>query len=123
MKIGRSLLSPSYNRLPDFVGDELRNGFYQFACGTCRTKLEIDYYSLCNREDSKFENSSEISIKNLKELYGIGIVGKSQDGGWPVFNIVKCNACKAEFVVYTGVNEVANSFFRVTVQGITELVS
>ena len=35
---------------------------------------------------------------------------------------VECSDCKTPFLVYAGVNEVRNSVYFVTMQGITELI-
>jgi hypothetical protein len=57
----------------------------------------------------------------VRSFYAIGVVGKSPDGGWPSMLQVKCSNCKTPFLVYAGVNEVSNSVYFVTMQGITEL--
>jgi len=64
--------------------------------------------------------SSE-DLERTKEYFGIGVVGKSQDGGWPVFGRVICKDCGYQYLFYVGVDEPSNSFYKITVQGICEL--
>jgi len=52
----------------------------------------------------------------------MNIVGKSPDGGWTTVIEGNCDACGTRYRFYAGIKENANSAYKVTLQGITEIV-
>ena len=51
------------------------------------------------------------------------VVGKAQDGGWPAVVRKVCHGCGQEVLVYAGVREVSNSWFVITLLGVSLLVA
>jgi hypothetical protein len=121
IKFGKSLLTPSYTRKPDFRSHESTEKQFTFVCTQCAQPVIIEYATLINRGLAWEEDVDETFAAEAKSFYGIGVVGKSRDGGWPSMMKVECSDCKTLFLVYAGVNEVGNSVYIVTMQGITEL--
>jgi hypothetical protein len=118
---GKSLLTPSYTRKPDFKSHESTENQFTFVCAQCAEALSIEYTTLINCGLAWEKDVGGILAAEAKSFYGIGVVGKSPDGGWPSMMKVECTNCKTLFLVYAGVNEVRNSVYFVTIQGITEL--
>ena len=81
----------------------------------------VEFNLLTNRVFGWEQDISEDLAAEAKEFYGIGVVGKSQDGGWPSMIKVECPYCKTMHLVYAGVDEVSNSVYFVTLQGIVEV--
>jgi hypothetical protein len=121
MRFGKSKLSPSYARKPNFKSHESTESCFQFNCINCNAPIEVEYHLLINRGLGWAEEIGEHFACQAKEFYRIGLVGKSQDGGWPSMVKVPCDKCKTLYLVYAGVNEVRNSVYYVTLQGITEI--
>jgi hypothetical protein len=84
--------------------------------------VEISYEILIQELLAWENNWGEAFAAQAKKLYGIGVVGKSHDGGWPSMVIANCSKCTAKYLIYAGVREVYNSIYTVTIQGITELI-
>lgn len=122
MKFGKSILSPSRSRKPAFTSyDSLGRGF-KFVCANCPKEIEIEYKSLIG-EEWKWENEfGAKAVREIKRLYNMDRVGKSPDGGSPAVIKSSCKNCRTGYLIYAGVNEPSNSFYVVTLQGITEIV-
>jgi hypothetical protein len=84
--------------------------------------VTVEYATLINLGVAWEQDIDETFAADVKSMYGIGPVEKSRDGGWPSIVKVECSNCKTLFLVYAGVNEVRNSVYFVTMQGITELI-
>ena len=136
MRFGRSVLLPGYSRIPDFksygsldskwdIMWRLRNYFnrqFNFRCINCHNRMAVEY-NLLKRETFGWEQHiGEELAAEAKEFYRIGVADKSPDGGWPSMAKVECRKCKVEYLIYAGVNEVYNSAYLVTLQGITEII-
>ncbi len=122
MKFGKSTLSPSYTRPPDFKSHKAGEKFYSFACANCNQTIAVEFNSLIMQGYSWQEAFGEKLSDEIKEFYRIGVVGKSQDGGFPSMIIVECGGCETDYLVYAGVEEVSNSVYVVTMQGIIEIL-
>jgi hypothetical protein len=122
MRLGKSKLLPSYTRKPNFTSHESKERHFEFDCINCAEPVVVEYDLLINRVFGWEKHVGEELAAELKEFYRIGVVGKSQDGGWPSMVKVECHNCKAMHLIYAGVNEVSNSVYFVTLQGITELI-
>ena len=122
MKFGRTKLSPSYTRKPIFKSHESKERRFEFACVNCGELIAVEYNQLINQVFGWEQNIGEDLAAEAKEFYSIGVVGKSPDGGWPSIVKVQCPKCKTKHLVYAGVDEVSNSVYFVTLQGITEII-
>lgn len=136
MRFGRSVLRPSYSRIPDFknfdykdgkwgIRSRLREYFnreFKFRCINCNKRMAVEYDLLIDKGSGWKQKIGEALAREAIEFYKIGAVGKSHDGGWPAMIKVECPKCKARYLVYAGVNEIHNSAHLVTIQGITEIV-
>ena len=134
MKFGRSLLLPSDIRIPDYKNFEysdrwwtfwwrIRNYLnrqFHFRCINCRKRIDGDYNWFINGDGEK-QIGEELAAE-AKEFYSIGVDNRSPDGGWPSMAKVECRKCKVEYLIYAGVNEIHNSAYLVTMQGITEII-
>lgn len=122
MKFGKSSLEPSYSRKPDFRTLESHTSAYKFFCIRCRASNAVGYDQIIEAAWLWNEEWDAASVADAKDHFSIGIVGKSQDGGWPSMLIVVCEVCGAEHVIYAGVDEISNSIHTVTIQGVSEVL-
>ena len=120
--LGKSKLSPSYTRRPNFKSHESKERQFEFGCINCDEPALVEYSLLINRVFGWEQDIGEELASEAKEFYGIGMVGKSQDGGWPSMVKMQCPNCKTLHLIYAGVDEVSNSVYLVTLQGITEII-
>ena len=103
---------------PDFVTGK-KSLPYKFMCNSCKTSMTIDFERQINNSwVGRSEKLSEKELKELNSFFGIGLAGKSHDGGLPVFDKISCKKCGTEYVIYCGVNETSNSVYAVTGNGI-----
>jgi DNA-directed RNA polymerase subunit RPC12/RpoP len=116
--IGKDLLKPSDSRKPFYTGFDTRGISYSYDCLSCGSAIETQIMVLGNSRS----NVPIDLIQLFKEHFGIGISGKTRDGGWPAFQIVACPTCGHQYVVLTGVKESSNSFDVITIQGICEIL-
>jgi hypothetical protein len=121
MKFGKPTLSPSYTRKPNFKSHESKETHFEFVCSNCEAPIVVEFNLLTNRVFGWEQDIGEGLAAEAKEFYRIGVVGKSQDGGWPSMIKVECPYCKTMHLVYAGVDEVSNSVYFVTLQGIIEI--
>jgi hypothetical protein len=122
VKFGKAELLPSYTRKPNFKSHESKERRFEFGCANCSSPIAVEYDHLINQVFGWEQNVGEELAAEAKEFYGIGIVGKSPDGGWPSMVKAQCSRCKTVHLVYAGVNEVSNSVYFVTLQGIAEII-
>ena len=123
MTLTNEIKRPSYTSDPDFVtGDKKLKSFYEFSCSVCTSKVQIDFHKqISNEWSGKSDSLSEKEYTTLKEFYNIGIVNKSHDGGFPVFDKVSCKKCGQDYLTYCGVREFYNSMFKLHLQGIVKI--
>ena len=121
-QFGKSALSPSYAREAHFKSSAPVSNHFTFDCFSCGRPISISYQLLIGAAGQWEATIGDELATAAKDFYKIGLVGKSQDGGWPSMLKVSCNGCEARYLVYAGVDEYYNSLYRVTIQGITELV-
>ncbi len=118
---GRSLLEPSYSRLPTWQGSELNLAKTDFACASCNARVPVSISALvAGVLDWERQLGGELSVAAGRH-FDLGVVRRSKDGGWPAMIRVRCKACDAWYLVYAGVDETSNSVWTVTLQGIVEL--
>jgi ribosomal protein S27E len=108
---------------PDFT-NEIKDisKFYTFKCPNCGNLLKMDYN---NQIKNCWIGYSDMVDKNLfeklKRFYDIGILNKSIEGGFPVFDKLQCKKCNDQYITYSGVKEYYNSLYNVTLNGILKL--
>ena len=117
-EIGKDLLKPADGRKPFFSGYDPKGISYSFDCSACESKVETPIIILCDMQP----NIPKEMLDMLKEHFGIGYVGKTRDGGWPAFQKITCPVCNHQYVVLTGVQEPANGYNVITVQGVCEIL-
>ena len=49
-------------------------------------------------------------------------VNKTPDGGWIAIDKCYCENCQTQYLIYASVNEYYNSLYKITLQGITEIL-
>lgn len=104
----------------DFTSEMKNNSkYYSFCCKNCDEILTMDYQNQIDNYWIGHSNKIEKELfEKLKKFYNIGISHKSIDGGFPVFDKIKCKKCKIEYITYSGVREYYNSLYYVIVNGI-----
>ena len=122
MDFGRSIISPAYNRQPDFISWLSKKKTFGFTCVNCESAISFGYEILIGKEWTWKTDFGESSVSEIKRFYKMNIVGKSPDGGWPAVTNIHCQACLANYLIYAGVIEASNSCYIVTLQGITEFL-
>jgi len=121
-QFGKSAISPSYTRKARFKSGAPSNDNYIFDCLHCENPISVRYQLLIRAAGQWETTIGEEFATAAKDFYKIGVVGKSQDGGWPSMLQVSCDSCEARYLIYAGIDEYYNSLYRVTIQGITELL-
>ncbi|MFT5823972.1 MAG: hypothetical protein ACI8ZM_005238 [Crocinitomix sp.] len=117
--MNEEIIKPTYTKKPDFVTGLNNSEFYTFECLPCGNKLQLNCKTqIENSWTGKGENLNQQEYLELKKHYKIGIVNKSREGGFPVFDKVSCEKCQAEYYTYVGVDEPRNSVYYVQIQGI-----
>ncbi len=114
----KEIVKPSYSKpYPDIITGCDTSECYIFDCLICKEKVKLAYKEqiFTNNED---RNITKEECDYLKEFYNIGYVGKSHDGGAPIFGKIYCEKCKANYFTYTGVSEPLNSCYHIYLQGI-----
>jgi hypothetical protein len=94
---------------------------YEFDCVECRTSVRVDVFKLANGQDAAVLGSENATA--VKQYFDFNLVGKSHDGGWPRFAVETCSHCGSRYLIYAGVQEPANGYYIITVQGIVEFQS
>lgn len=118
----KSILSPSYSRKPDLnFLDSLQKSF-KFDCVNCPIKVEIKFETIVDKEFSWHDEFDEKTNAEIKRFYNMNVVNKTPDGGWSAIDRCQCNNCQTKYLIYAGVNEFANSCYKITLQGITEIL-
>ncbi len=110
----------SIGKKADFTSEMKNNSkYYSFGCKNCDNILKMDYQNQIDNYWIGHSNKIEKEIfVVLKNFYNIGISDKSIDGGFPVFDKIKCEKCEIEYITYSGVREYYHSLYYVIVNGI-----
>jgi hypothetical protein len=120
--IENMILKPSNWRKPNFRSGDDVSSAYTWQCPSC-VELVKQSFDTILKEYGGMGNShfTKEDIAIFNKIFDIGYVGKSHDGGWPCFTKAMCPGCRANFVVYAGLQEPSNSFYIITIQGISYL--
>lgn len=121
MKFGKSILSPSYFRKPDFDSLDSADKTFTFDCVNCEKKIQKEYREIIGKEWNWKDNFDNETIQEIKQFYNFNAADKSPDGGWIAVEKISCKNCQTNYLIYAGVNENYNSFYKITLQGITEI--
>jgi hypothetical protein len=119
LRIGEVLLKPSFSREPQFSSLRPSSPSYSWECVSCGGAVSLGFQRML--ADGLYDGQSEFGADDwqlLRESCGIGLVGKSHDGGWPWFRRVPCPQCGRSYIVYVGVDEPSNSIYTITVQSV-----
>lgn len=122
MKLGKSILKPSYLRKPDFNSLSSATSTFEFNCNNCAMRIVREFRIFIGLEFGWAEHYDATSLMIIETHFGMNIVGKSPDGGMTAVTECDCKTCGSRYLLYAGVNEYANSAYQVTLQGITEIV-
>jgi hypothetical protein len=123
MKFGKQIISPSYSRHADYNSLESENQIYEFECASCQQKVSLQFDSIIGKEFSWEQNFKTSTVEEIKNHFAMNIVGKSPDGGWPAIATIVCEHCPSTFLVYAGVQEIYNSVYSITIQGVVEFIN
>ncbi len=121
MKIEHILIEPNSWREPFYDTLEKEDNLI-FNCIDCGQEVTI--YSNTQTKNvwkSASDLLSEEDIKFLKEYFKIGLSNKSQDGGFPVFDLIMCEKCLSKYISYCGVREYYNSLYRITINALIKI--
>jgi transposase-like protein len=122
MKFGKSILSPSYSRGPNYDSLNSINENFEFICMNCQSKIQVEYNEIIGNEWNWEDNFDKKTNDEIKRFFDINAVNKSPDNGRTAISRFKCSDCQAQYLVYAGVNEYYNSLYKVTLQGIAEII-
>jgi hypothetical protein len=104
-RFGNSALSPSYTREAHFKSCAPLNDNYIFDCLNCRRPISVSYQLLISAAGQWETTIGDEFATAARNFYKIGVVGKSQDGGWPSMIEVSCVNCQTRYLVYAGIDE------------------
>ena len=117
---GERIIEPDPNRPPAFDSEQ-RNSQRCFRldcdCGDC---IGIDLPSFVGRYRDRdkvlgVENGDAIRVHfNLP-------AGDLRQSGWPRFRVEECAGCGKQYLVYVTMLQPTNAWYRVVLQGITEI--
>jgi len=122
MKFGKSISSPSYLRKSDFTSHESPEKVSSFKFVNCQNNIEVKFKEIIGTEWTWKSEFDEQTVNEIRAFYKMNLVGKSPDGGLTGIVKVECKNCQTEYLIYAGVNEALNSFYIITLQGITEIL-
>ncbi len=122
MRFGKAVLLQSYSRRPDFDSLDSLEKSFNFGCVNCLTKIEVKYKTIIGKEFSWHEEFDAKTYEEIKRLYDMNAVGKTPDGGWTAIDKCQCNNCQTQYLIYAGEDEYYNSLYKITLQGITEIL-
>jgi hypothetical protein len=77
----------------------------------------VSFSNILNSEETLTTENIDLA----KGFFGISLVGKSHDGGWPEFRKINCTSCNNEYIAYIGVKETSNSVYGITFQGVAQI--
>ena len=122
MRFHKPQLEPSYSRSADFEGDDLSKDKYGFECGNCGAQVFAAYGDFQTAAWSWNENLPEHIVAAAKDVFQLNMVGRSHDGSLQAVILADCSDCGDRYLVYAGVDEGPNSYYRITVQGIVRII-
>lgn len=119
MEILKNFIEPSYSRKPFHHSYELAD--YIYSCPQCSNQNTISFSTILKSAYSWFNTYTPEEVKNIEQHFGIGLVGKSHDGGMPSISSTNCEKCQSNFISYLGLMETSNSVYRITEQGLSSI--
>ena len=88
----------------------------------CPTKIEVKYKTIIGKEFSWHEEFDEKTYDEIKQFYDMNAFSKTPDGGWTAIDRCHCKNCQSQYLIYAGIEEYYNSLYKITLQGITEIL-
>lgn len=120
LSFGRDVLQPSVHRAPTVRGYPTAAAvIYPFICAACDASIRVDVFRLANGQQATVLGSENATA--VQQHFDVNLVGKSHDGGWPRFAVETCSHCRSRYLIYAGVQEPANGYYIITIQGIVEI--
>jgi hypothetical protein len=121
--LGASVLKPDLHREPTYdSGLPDKGRCYSFACTcTCTSTLTIDLPSYIGTYQDREEVLGPEMAEELRVHFGLRS-DRSLVNGWPKFRVETCTNCSACFLVYVAVFEPANGWYKIVLQGITQVL-
>jgi len=119
---GARIIEPDPNRPPAF-DSELRNSMrcvrLDCTCGDC---IGLDLPSFVGRYQDR---DKVLGIEHADEIrVHFNVPGGDLRGsGWPRFRIEECSSCAKRVLVYVTVFQPSKAWYRVVLQGVSELHS
>lgn len=118
----RDLFQPSHTRPAAFISTrDSADAEYALPCAACAASVSVPYGEIIRRGLDYEHAFGPDASASIAAHFGIGLVGKAHDGGWPAFLRLTCRQCCAAYVLYAGVAEPRNSVFHVTILSVAEL--
>lgn len=120
MRFVGNLLEPSYSRVAQFDSTASGTTTYLFECVDCNEEIVIPLASLIGKEWSWRDRFDAKTSDKIQQHFSMNQVGKTPDGSWQAVDTISCPTCDSDYLVYFGVDEYANSAYRITIQGISQ---
>ena len=116
-----SLLKPSDSRAPYYNGPDLGR-VYSWTCPSCGSQVDV---TLRQIQRAAWSWPAEISAPRAAELKAHFGIGPERAHGGGLISLLGrvCPGCGTSFVLYSGVDEHANSVYRVHIQGLVRVVA
>ena len=116
-----SIVKPSDSRAPYYDGSDL-GCVYSWPCPSCGLQVDVNLGAIQRAAWSWRGEISEPLATELKAYFRIG-PERAHGGGWVSLLIHACPGCGTRFALYSGVDEYANSVYRVHIQGLARVAA
>ena len=118
---GESILKPDINREPVYDSSNPEIGkTYEFECG-CGSNFKIDIASYIGNYQDREAILGQENSETIRMHFGLRS-DRSLIDGWPKFRVEKCTHCDRRYLVYMAVFEPANGWYKIVLQGISQLL-
>lgn len=123
MKFATRLIQPSYSRIPVYDSIPDANDVFQFVCEKCGETISKLYSDFIGKAWTWRDEYTAADQKAISEHFQMNVVGKTPDGSAQSIASISCTNCGAKYLIYAGINEYANSAYKVTLQGLSRLAN
>lgn len=122
MKFRKAIRTPSsfHEQNIDVTDNETA---YEWDCIECKERISVPLKERLIFPTNTFPDDgfTDEAKNEIKKFYAMGIHSRSPCGGCYVFERIPCPRCKTDYLFAYGINEPANGYLILTVQGIVEL--
>lgn len=115
----KSILEPSDSRQPYYDGPDL-DQLYTWSCPACHSDVHVGLGSIQKAAWSWPQELPASLASEIRSHFRIG-PERAHGGGWISLLICACPECGSRFVLYAGVDEYANSVYRIHIQGLARV--